>query len=425
MLTSYYFFVELVEGMVRDPIRVCLALVTVGWGAGVLVVLLGLGKGFESSVISSFSDYEKNLTEIWGGYTVLPFDGLPTGRMIQLTNKDVELIRTFKEASVVAPVLQIDGYNKQISVNQGIKTFDSHVLGVSPEQVKVLPMEIVQGRYINILDVERKRKVAVLGEAVVEALFGKQFIPGESYINIRGANFLVVGVFRAKTTVNQHDRLTSIVYIPIYTAQSVFNYRDFVDWILMLPKDGILGVELLEKIRGVMVNKYRFAYDDWRGLGQHNSDENYRNLKSRHRNIKHFVWLIGVFSVSLGGFAVMSIMLTSVRKRRQEFAIRKVLGATPSHIIRFVLAESIVLTILGGMFGLVLGFGILLFGIDFINHWQTNSGFPQLNYGVPMEEMLFITLWSFGVVICVGLFSGITPAWKASKVVPAKIINLD
>ncbi|WP_237717775.1 ABC transporter permease [Pontibacter sp. BAB1700] len=182
---------EIYNTVKKHKLRTALTAFGVFWGIFMLVLLLGAGKGLEKGITSEFN-VAKNAVFVWTQRTSVPYMGLKAGRFIQMTNDDIEAIRTFvPEVDVIAPSNQVRG---SFSVVYGTKSSSFTVNGETPEVLQVKPTNVMSGRFINQKDVTERRKVAVVGPRTLELLFGEGEDPIGKYISIKGIYFQVVAL---------------------------------------------------------------------------------------------------------------------------------------------------------------------------------------------------------------------------------------
>jgi putative ABC transport system permease protein len=401
---------EIYATVSKHKLRTFLTAFGVFWGIFMLVVLLGAGNGFENGVVSSF-DIAKNSVFVWSQRTSIAYKGFKPGRFVQFTNDDVDAIRrTIPEVAVLAPRNFLPG---NYTVNRGTKNEAFNVYGEYPDYTGVKPVLLSSGRFINYLDIRDRRKVAVIGTQVRKVLFKADEDPIGQYISIKGAFFLVVGVFRGKGDVEDNREDARTVFIPSTTLQQAFNQYNKVAFFAMVPRPGVRAAVIETKVKELLAKRHHIAPDDKRALGSANVEENFGRVQGLFTGIRGFSWVVSIGTIIAGIIGVGNIMLIVVKERTKEIGIRKALGATPWSIISLIIQESIVITSAAGYFGLLAGTGLVA-GIDYLlKKFKAEGEFfanPEVN--------LPIAVTAVGLLVVMGALAGLIPATKAARVDP-------
>jgi putative ABC transport system permease protein len=294
--------------------------------------------------------------------------------------------------------------NNTLSYKNEYGTFD--IFAVSPDYKHVESLILEKGRYLNQIDEDDYRKVAVLGKLVEQALF-KGEDPVGTYIKVNGIPFKVIGTFDDPGG----DRDLTRIYIPLSTAQRVFNQGNQVRSILLNLGDADVeqSLELIETLKQDLSEKMKFDPTDPRAIFVYNSIENYQRFMNLFSNIRLFIWIIGIGTIIAGIVGVSNIMMIVVKERTKEIGIRKSMGATPWSIISLILQESILITSFAGYIGLVLGVGLL----------EGLSGvIPETDYFANPEVNIQVAVYAVILLVFCGALAGFVPARKAASVKP-------
>ncbi len=402
---------EIFNSIKKHKLRTSLTAIAVAWGIFMLVILLGSGNGLRNSVERNFG-VAKNSVFVWcANATTIPYKGLPKGRYIQITNGDKDAIEeNVKEIGVMAPRNFLGG---TYEIVRGKRSASYRVYGDYPGYIHVMPMEITQGRFINDMDIEQKRKVVIIGPATVEALFEPdENVIGE-YIRIMGVNFKVVGVFKSKQRGEGAFYRNQEIYIPNTTMQYAFNMTNRIGWFAFVPKDGENAEVVEQKVRALLAKRHNVSPDDHVVFGSENVEEEYMKVVNLFLGIKLFSWFVSIMTIIAGVVGVGNIMLIIVKERTREIGIRKSLGARPWSIISMIILEALVITSIAGYIGL-LGGVVILEGLNYI--METNNIEVQFFY---KPEIDFQTaLLAIGVLIFAGILAGWIPGRRAAKVNP-------
>ncbi|NQT77084.1 MAG: FtsX-like permease family protein, partial [Bacteroidetes bacterium] len=231
--------------------------------------------------------------------------------------------------------------------------------------------------------------------------------PVGEYIKVSGIPFKVVGSFDDPGG----DRDLSRVYIPLSTAQRVFNMGNQVRSILLNLGDASVdeSLEMIELIKNELSEKMKFDPADPRAIFVYNSIENYRTLMNLFANIRLFIWIIGIGTIIAGIVGVSNIMMIVVKERTKEIGIRKAMGASPMSIISLILQESILITSFAGYIGLVLGVGLLEL---------LSKVLPETDYFANPEVNIQVAVYATLLLVFCGALAGFVPARKAAAVKP-------
>jgi putative ABC transport system permease protein len=394
---------EIFSTIRKNKLRTLLTGFSVAWGIFMLIILLGSGYGLENGVKREFTGDAVNYLSINGGITSMPYKGMKAGRFLQFTNEEKEQLGALKGVERSSGRSGIRSDNT-LSYKNEYGTFD--VFSVSPDYKYVESLIMLKGRYLNEIDYNEYRKVVVLGKIVEDALF-KGEDPLGKYIKVGGVPFKVIGSFDDPGG----DRDLRRIYIPLTTAQRVFNMGNRVRSILLNLGDADVeeSYQMVETIRNVLSEKLKFDPTDPRALFIYNSIENYQRFMNLFSNIRLFIWIIGIGTIIAGIVGVSNIMMIIVKERTKEIGIRKSMGATPWSIISLILQESILITSFAGYIGLVLGVGLL----------EVVSGLlPDTDYFANPEVNIQVAIYATLLLVFSGALAGFVPARKAAAVKP-------
>jgi len=403
---------EIRVALLRNRARTALTAFGVFWGIFLLMVMLGSGSGLRNGVLQGFADGATNSFFLWTQRTQKPFAGMPAGRGIRLTNADVEAIREkVPEAEVVAPRNQLRGFGGGNNVSRGRKTGAFSVMGDYPEIRRVQPLRIEAGRFLNPIDVEESRKVAVIGTRVRELLFARGEEPIGDSIVIGGVYFQVVGVFASPRTGENAERDAQTIFVPFTTFQRAFNYGDRVGWMAIISRPDVPASVAEEKVLSLLRSRHKVAPDDLRAFGHFNLEEEFAKIQGLFSGIRLLVWIVGIGTLAAGVIGVSNIMLIIVRERTKEIGIRRALGAKPSAVVSQIVSESVILTSLAGYLGLVAGIALVV-GIGRL--------LPPGGAGMFLDPDVGVgeALQALAILVAAGVLAGLAPAQRALAVSP-------
>ncbi|MEI6748251.1 MAG: ABC transporter permease [Bacteroidales bacterium] len=402
---------EIFSTIEKNKLRTFLTGFSVAWGIFMLIILLGSGKGLENGVKNQFNSSATNSLWMWSGQTTLAYKGMKPGRNIQMENSDYDMIRnTVQGVEYISPRNYI-WQNNTISYKREFGNFD--IRTVMPDYGIIEKVQMLKGRFINNYDIEKVRKVVVISIVVKEALF-KGEEPIDKYITVSGVPFQVIGVFTDQD--NNNNENNRVVYLPISTAQRVFNGGNDVQLIsLTTGKATVEESKMMEnKILGMMSLKYKFDPKDTRAVQIWNNVEQYEKFMKLFQGIRLFIWIIGIGTIIAGIVGVSNIMMIVVKDRTKEIGIRKALGATPWSVISLVMQESILITGFAGYIGLLLGIGLL----ELVSKYLPPSDFfrnPEADFTIAVSATILL--------VFAGAVAGFVPARKAAAVKPVEALR--
>ncbi len=395
---------EIAHVLGKNKLRTAVTASSVAWGMFMLTMLLGAGRGLENGVDWEFRDEAVNTVWIDSGQVSLPYHGRGVGRDVQFREGDYRAM-----LELVPGIAQLSGIFYlwgEFQVRVGAKHSAFDIRGVNPGFRAVEKTLLVRGRYINERDVAEKRKVAVIGSAVREMLFGSAEAVGRR-IEIRGLSYVVIGEFRDVGGEGEQRK----IFIPISTTQTVYGDPGRVhNFAMVLAGMDVEGSRRsAAAARQVLIQRHGISPLDHRAVRTINDLEQYAKMTAVFAWIRAFVWLVGLGTLLSGLVAVGNVMMIAVAERTREFGIRKSLGATPFSLVAMVLVEAVLITTLAGYVGLVLGVGFL----ELVTRYGGDLPF----FRDPHVD-LTLAVGAGVALILAGLVAGLVPALRAARVDP-------
>lgn len=400
---------EIFETIGKNKLRTFLTGLSVASGIFILVILLGIGEGMQNGIAKEFERDASNMLFVWTNVTSKEYKGLNPGRQITLKNDDYnQTINKYED--------QLEYKSSVFRIWSGLVNYKKEsgnyrVEGVWPDFQFLENADMTQGRFLNYNDNDNVEKVVVLGNKAKNDLFknGEDVI-GE-YVQISNINFKVIGVFSDPGGEREESR----VFIPISTAQKVFNGGNNIrNLAFTLPQRESFEQALAEseqfseELVTYLQEKHSVAPDDTRAITVNNSLENMKRFYDLNKMIKIFFWGVGICTIIAGIVGVSNIMLIIVKERTKEIGIRKALGAQPLSIIGMILHESIFVTTISGFIGLIFSLALLEFVGPLIETEYIAN--PSVNFNVALTTVFILVL--------AGAIAGFFPAWRAARIKP-------
>ena len=411
---------EILEVLTTNWFRTLLTAFGVFWGILILIILLSAGKGLENGIKADFGDIATNSMFMWTRSTTKAHMGLPIGRRFRFKVEDVKSISdNIPNLRFISPRNQLRGFGNDNNVVRGLNTGAYNIYGDYPEIINQDPMTITEGRFINQNDILEKRKIAIIGAGVRNELYDKGEEVIGSYIKIQGVNFMVVGTYKKKSNDGDGEEAQKEIYVPFTSFSQAFNMGNDVGWMAITAHDGTSISSIKEDIVNLMKTKHKIHPEDTRAVGYFDLYEQYNRVESLFGAMSFIAYFVGILVLLSGIIGVSNIMLIVVKERTKEIGIRRALGEDPWSIKKQILLESIFLTIISGMTGIIIG-ALFIYGVNalldangpvdmFLN--------PSVSIGV-VAVALFILVLS-------GLLAGFIPAQSAIKVKPIDALRTE
>ncbi|MFD0976649.1 ABC transporter permease [Salinimicrobium gaetbulicola] len=413
---------EIIEALSSNWFRTTLTAFGVLWGIFILVILLAAGKGLENGVKQGFGGMATNSMFMWTQPVSKPYKGLPKGRRYSFKVDDVAAIKdAVPDLRFVSPRNQLGGFGGTNNVIRGLNTGAYNVYGDYPEIIQQEPMDITSGRFVNYADINNNRKVAVIGEAVKTEMYE----PGEevigSYLKISGVNFMVIGTYKKKGNNNgNREEAQKQIFVPFTAFSQAFNRGKDVGWMAITAKDGSSITELKDQIFDIVKSRHSIHPEDDRAVGNFDLYQEFSKINGLFVALKGVAYFVGILVLLSGIIGISNIMLIVVKERTNEIGIRRALGATPWSIRGQILTESIFLTIISGMAGIVFATGV----IALINFIMKDMDTSEMMFANPSVD-LGVVMTALGILVVSGLLAGLIPAQNAIKVKPVDALRTE
>lgn len=404
-------WVEVFQSIRKNKLRTFLTMIGVFIGIYIYIGLSGAAKGLDNGFEKEFKSVARNSMFIWAQTTSMPYSGFKTGRQIQLKLPDAEVLKKqVPEIMALAPrnVRGIFGSNPGL-ITRGLKSGNYSVFGDFPDFTRIATKRIYEGgRFINDDDIEQERKVCVIGERTQKELFDEEEDPLGGYIVIDGISFQVVGVHKfAGGGPFDND---SDIFIPFTTYRKLYNTGEDVSWFTIAAYDDADVVKVEEDIKATLRRIHRVDPKDERAIGSFNLGEAFNRIFGFSAGLTFLSLIVGVATILAGVIGIGNILLISVKERTKELGVRRAMGATPSEVRNQIIIESLVLTLLAGIIGIILGAATL----KMIDSLTQGGDFPYTNPTVPIPYVI----GSLFLMVVLGILIGMIPAQRAVSIRP-------
>ncbi len=401
---------EIYGSIRKNKIRTMITIIGVLWGIFLLVVLLGAARGMENGFNKLFGNFATNSVFVWTQSTDTPFKGYQKGRRFRLTFNDIDILKKEynDEIRLLAPRNQTNNL-----IVKDFKSGSFNISGDYPVLDKIQKKDLIYGRFINENDILSKAKVCVIAEDIYKQLFEKNEKPIGQYIKINSINYKVIGVYKPSNGISFDG---DCAYIPFTTYQKVYNTANKVDWMMITANDGTDIKQMEIDILLTLKNLHKVHPDDKRAFGSVNLGERIAKMTGFLTGMQFLTWFVGIATLIAGVFAIGNILLITVKERTKEIGIRRALGATPKSIKQQIILESVFLTTVAGMLGIVFG-ALVLYFIDKSLGQGDDAILINPTVDIPVILIAFSTLVILGTLI------GLIPAYMATIVKPIEALR--
>lgn len=400
---------EIMDSLSRNKSRTFLTAFGIFWGIFMLVALMGGGKGLESMLAQNFAGFASNSGFIISSNTSMPYKGFKTGRWWNLDLTDVQRVK--------ACVPEIDICTPSISNWGSIASADNHSMSVSvrgerTDFAQVENPKIKFGRALNDIDNAQRRKVCVVGTRIVEELFPKvkDGNPCGRYLRVDSVYYRIVGVSgRSDGGVSISGRASTTVRLPYATMQQTYNRGSRVDFLCLTAKPHFKMSDVQYKVEALLKRTHLIHPDDTQAVTKVNTEAIFSMVDNLFTGVSILVWMIGLGTLLASAIGVSNIMIVTVKERTTEIGIRRAIGATPSDILRMIMSETIVLTLVAGMSGIVFAVVVLQVLETAMQEESPGSQF-QITFLLAVGAVLMLSL--------LGVLAGLAPAFRAMSIKP-------
>ena len=401
---------EIYDSIRKNKVRTSITIIGVLWGIFLLVVLLGAARGMENGFKKLFGNFATNSVFVWTQSTDTPFKGFQEGRRFSLNMNDIEVLKSeyTKEIKLLAPRNQTNNL-----VIKDFKSGNFKVSGDYPILDQIQKKQLLYGRFLNENDISSIAKVAVISEDMYKQLFDKDELPIGQYIKINSISYKVIGVYKPSNTI---DFDGDCAYIPFSTFKKVYNTANKVDWMMITAYEGTDIEQMESDVLLTLKGLHKVHPDDERAFGSVNLGKEIGKVTGFITGMQFLTWFVGIATLIAGIFAIGNILLITVKERTKEIGIRRAIGATPKSIRQQIVLESVFLTTVAGMLGIIFG-SFILFIIDTAFGQGEDAALVNPTVDIP------IILIAFATLIVLGTLIGLIPAHMATVVKPIEALR--
>lgn len=403
---------QILRTLWAHKLRSFLTMFGIAWGVGSLLLLVGVGEGFRSGNKRGFDELGQDVMFVFAGRTPVVQGNQQSGRWYPITYRDYADIKRAPYIRDAVPIIQRDDIRLVSEYSNGSGT----TMGVEPQFRGIRYLPLKEGRWLNAMDEQQRRNVAVVGTEIVRTLFpGRP--PVGSTLLLNGIRFEVVGTLG---TVGRGDNIAenSRIYIPFSVMSTYFprnwpNWPDAISYVNYQPRVREEHEIAQQEMRKVVARNHGFSPIDLDSFEEWDSVKSAEMVAKIFNAMDMFLGFVGLVTLALGAIGVINIMLISVTERTREIGLRKALGATNRSILLQFFMEGILLTTVSGLLG-VLGASAITFslsGVTFGNGFDA----PKI---VPLSA--FVAVGSLSIA---GVVAGLYPARRAARLAPVEALR--
>jgi putative ABC transport system permease protein len=381
-----------------------------------LIVLLGAGNGLINANLKQTDRFLSSSMVVFGSETSMPYQGMKEGRWIHLRERDIDI--TDEEFKTVIDEVGAQYFTSGL-ISNGQQYLSSQIAGVYPNHIKIDKVEMMEGRFINNIDIQQKRKVLVISNKQAKEL--KTHIG--QFVKVGNFAFQIVGIYK------EQENGRANMFSSYSAIKSIYGARTDDAGRIEFTFHGLKSMAENDAFEKDYRQRLNLAHQ------VHPEDESAIYLWNRYTQnmqmqdgisiIRTALWIVGLFTLLSGIVGVSNIMLITVKERTHEFGIRKAIGAKPWSILKLIIVESVIITTIFGYIGMILGIAANEYMDATIGHTKVDAGLFKATMFLDPTVGLDVCFEATMVMIIAGTIAGLIPALKASRIRPIEALRAD
>ncbi|MFH1898830.1 MAG: ABC transporter permease [Candidatus Desantisbacteria bacterium] len=397
------------NGLAANKLRSGLTMLGIVIGVAAVIAMVSIGEGAKQAITKRIESMGSNLLMVRPQREDDKKTTNAIGKSHGLTNEDgLAILKECPSVQNVACEISLKGQAKYMD-----KDWDTSITGTIPFYQEVKNFHAEEGRFLSPQDIEEWKKVCVLGKTVVRELFKEENPIGKT-IKLKNERFTCIGIMEGKGQTGWQDA-DDVIFIPQTTAQKRFTGDTKVTGLLVQTKGSEVAESAVSEVEAVLTKRHKNVID----FEVRSQEEILKTMQEATQTFKLLLGGIAAISLLVGGIGIMNIMLVSVTERTKEIGLRKSVGAKRRDILAQFLIESVVISMAGGIIGIISGIGL---GVA-VSKLMSKA----MQGGAPMTSIVSLgsVILAFFFAVAIGIFFGMYPANKASKLDPVEALRYE